>query len=191
MLSTSHQNAAFYFDRDIACLKRFFLRRFGFESDEPGPFFADAVKVRVDRRLDVEAEASGFSKKMARELEGYMEEVGVDGDGVGEGQSEAEGNEVGNSEENGDGDAEEDGGLEEMLAERSADGEGDNSSLAVKSLDADDDVVDGMTILKLVDEKIPAAVSEIQRKETMSGLGDVNDSKIRTHTAKAAKGWVI
>ena len=150
------------------------------------------MNVRFDRRLDVEAEASGFSKKMARELEGYMEEVGVDGDGVGvgEAQSEAEGNEVGNSEENGDGDAEEDGELEEMLAERSIDGEGDNSSLVVKSLDGDD-VVDGMTILKLMDEKIPAAISEVQRKETMSGLGDVNDSKIRTHTTKAAKGWVI
>lgn len=34
-----------------------------------------------DRRLDVEVEASGFSRKMAKELEKYMEEVGADGDG--------------------------------------------------------------------------------------------------------------
>ena len=190
MLSTSHQNAAFYFDRDIACLKRFFFRRFGFESDEPGPFFADVVKVRVDRRLDVEAEASGFSKKMSRELQGYMEEVGVDGDGLGKVDVEAEGNEVGNLEENGDGnDVEECGGLEEVLTESLIDGEGD-SSLSVKSPD-EDDMVDGMMILKLADEKIPAAVSEIQGKEAMADLGATSDSKIRTHTAKAAKGWVI
>ena len=81
MVSTSHENAAFYFDRDVACIKRFFERRFHFVSDEPGPYFSDAAKPQPGgRRLDVEAEASGFSKKMAKELEGYMKEVGVDGD---------------------------------------------------------------------------------------------------------------
>jgi RIO kinase 2 len=33
------------------------------------------------KRLDVSVEASGFSKKMAKELEAYMKELGVDGDG--------------------------------------------------------------------------------------------------------------
>lgn len=33
------------------------------------------------RRLDIEVEASGFSRKMAKELEKYMKEFGVDGDG--------------------------------------------------------------------------------------------------------------
>lgn len=151
MLSIDHANAEMYFDRDVACIKRFFQRRFHFTSDEPGPFFADA-KLRVStptskpdrnrtaasasgvgagngeakrgrngivrerqmvkgerekesgsqeesehaaarasgekdmygRRLDVEVEASGFSRQMARELEKYMREVGVDGDGDGE-----------------------------------------------------------------------------------------------------------
>lgn len=32
------------------------------------------------RRLDIEVEASGFSRKMAKELEKYMKEFGVDGD---------------------------------------------------------------------------------------------------------------
>lgn len=83
MVSVDHQNAEMYFDRDIQCVKRFFERRFGFESDEPGPFFKD-VKKRIGkdgiRRLDVQVEASGFSKKMAKELETYMREHGVDGD---------------------------------------------------------------------------------------------------------------
>lgn len=99
MLSVSHPNAATYFDRDVACVKRYFSRRYHFTSDDPGPFFPDVEKRQLmmrrkkgtegggngaigdDRRLDVEVEASGFSRKMAKELEKYMEEVGADGDG--------------------------------------------------------------------------------------------------------------
>lgn len=96
MVSIDHVNAETYFDRDIICIKRFFARRFHFVSDESGPSFADARK-RAERksrkRVDVEVEASGFSRKMARELERYMQAVGMDGGGgsdeaVGEGESE-------------------------------------------------------------------------------------------------------
>ena len=79
MVSIDHANAEYYFDRDVACIKRFFDRRFGFTSDEPGPFFKDATKT-ITKRLDVEVQASGFSKKMAKELEVYMKEHGIDGD---------------------------------------------------------------------------------------------------------------
>ncbi|KAF2199896.1 RIO1-domain-containing protein [Delitschia confertaspora ATCC 74209] len=79
MLSVSHVNAEYYFDRDVACIKRFFSRRFAFTSDEPGPFLKESMKT-MTKRLDVEVEATGFSKKMAKELEKYMKEVGVDGD---------------------------------------------------------------------------------------------------------------
>ena len=98
MVSIDHTNAAMYFDRDVNCIKRFFQRRFHFTSDAPGPFFADA-KILVGRdgakRLDVEAEASGFSKKMAKELEIYMREVGADGDGNEDGEKDGEDDEVG------------------------------------------------------------------------------------------------
>lgn len=83
MVSIDHPNAEMYFDRDVNCIKRFFQRRFHFTSDEPGPFFSDAKKQLLQNpgnRLDVEVQASGFSRKMARELEAYMKEVGVDGD---------------------------------------------------------------------------------------------------------------
>ncbi|OAL71194.1 atypical/RIO/RIO2 protein kinase [Trichophyton violaceum] len=86
MVSVDHANAEMYFDRDVNCIKRYFQRRFGFVSDEPGPFFSEARKlVGTDGtpRLDVAVEASGFSKKMAKELEAYMKEVGVDGDARG------------------------------------------------------------------------------------------------------------
>ncbi|KAL2864673.1 protein kinase RIO2 [Aspergillus lucknowensis] len=83
MVSIDHANAEMYFDRDVNCIKRYFQRKFHFVSDVPGPFFSDAKKQlrqNAGKRLDVEVEASGFSRKMARELENYMKEVGVDGD---------------------------------------------------------------------------------------------------------------
>ncbi|KAI9713223.1 MAG: hypothetical protein M1820_001209 [Bogoriella megaspora] len=92
MLSVDHTNAAEYFDRDVSCVKRFFSRRFGFTSDEPGPFFADVVKDigKAGKRLDVQVEATGFSKRMAKELEGYMKEVGAVGDAEVAGQERGE-----------------------------------------------------------------------------------------------------
>ncbi len=40
MVSISHPNAEFYFDRDVQCIKDFFRRRFNFES-ETYPKFSD------------------------------------------------------------------------------------------------------------------------------------------------------
>ncbi|GLA36829.1 hypothetical protein AnigIFM63309_003264 [Aspergillus niger] len=83
MVSIDHPNAEMYFDRDVNCIKRYFQRKFHFTSDSPGPFFKDARKQLIQnprKRLDVEVEASGFSRKMARELENYMKEVGANGD---------------------------------------------------------------------------------------------------------------
>jgi RIO kinase 2 len=85
MVSIDHVNAEYYFDRDVNCIKRFFERRFNFTSDEIGPKFEEARKLLGKdgvKRLDVSVEASGFSRKMAKELETYMKEVGVDGDGL-------------------------------------------------------------------------------------------------------------
>jgi RIO kinase 2 len=98
MVSIDHADSKFYFERDVSCIKRYFERRFHFVSDEPGPFFEEAkaqlCKGAV-KRIDVEVEASGFSKKMAKELEAYMKAHGVDGDAPGastgkEGVSEEE-----------------------------------------------------------------------------------------------------
>lgn len=72
MVSMDHSNAEMYFDRDVACIKTFFSRRFHFTPSEPGPFFADAKKTvgrNGARRLDAALEASGFTKKMAKDLE--------------------------------------------------------------------------------------------------------------------------
>lgn len=85
MVSIDHANAEMYFDRDVNCIKQFFLRKFNFASEEPGPFLEDVKKLaggKNNRRLDVEVEASGFSKKMAKDLERYTQELGLDRDGA-------------------------------------------------------------------------------------------------------------
>lgn len=77
MISMDHQNAEMYFDRDVNCLKRFFERRFHFTSTQPGPFYKDAKKTVGQggaRKIDVAVEASGFTKKMSKDLEAAIRE---------------------------------------------------------------------------------------------------------------------
>ncbi|KAG2209732.1 hypothetical protein INT47_001880 [Mucor saturninus] len=72
MVSTSHVNAEFYFNRDVECIRVFFRRRFGYESALYPRFTKD---VNREFCLDVQVAASGFSKKMQKELEAYQEEI--------------------------------------------------------------------------------------------------------------------
>lgn len=65
MVSTEHPNAEMYFDRDIACIRTFCERRFGFVSTAY-PRFADVVR---EASLDVDVAASGFSRDLQTELE--------------------------------------------------------------------------------------------------------------------------
>ncbi|XP_054932761.1 uncharacterized protein RIOK2 isoform X3 [Dermacentor andersoni] len=65
MMSTSHHNAEWYFDRDVNCVREFFKKRFGYES-ELFPKFSD---IERDDTLDLETAASGFSKEVKEELE--------------------------------------------------------------------------------------------------------------------------
>uniref|UniRef100_A0A6I8PC64 non-specific serine/threonine protein kinase n=1 Tax=Ornithorhynchus anatinus TaxID=9258 RepID=A0A6I8PC64_ORNAN len=60
MVSTSHPNAEWYFDRDVKCIRDFFIKRFNYES-ELYPTFGD---IRRENSLDVEIAASGFTKEM-------------------------------------------------------------------------------------------------------------------------------
>lgn len=66
MVSTSHPNAEWYFDRDVKCIKDFFAKRFNYES-ELFPTFKD---IRRSHSLDVEVSASGFTKEM--EMDGEL-----------------------------------------------------------------------------------------------------------------------
>ncbi|KAJ5120611.1 uncharacterized protein N7515_009999 [Penicillium bovifimosum] len=110
MVSVDHPNAEMYFDRDVECIKRYFKRKFHFVSDSKGPTFAEARKKLAKnpgKRLDVEVEASGFSRKMARELEAYMKDVGVKPDGEARGSDEEDDDEDEEDEEESGSEAEE------------------------------------------------------------------------------------
>lgn len=74
MVSTSHSEARSFFDRDVQCIRDFFRRRFGFES-ETYPSYDDVEREDI---LDVEVAASGFTKEMKNDLE--WEEVDDDSD---------------------------------------------------------------------------------------------------------------
>nr|XP_020648880.1 serine/threonine-protein kinase RIO2 [Pogona vitticeps] len=65
MVSTSHPNAEWYFDRDVKCIRDFFMKRFNFES-ELYPTFKD---IRRECSLDVEIAASGYTKEMQEDDE--------------------------------------------------------------------------------------------------------------------------
>ncbi|XP_071965653.1 uncharacterized protein [Antedon mediterranea] len=65
MVSTSHSNAEWYFNRDVQCIRDFFIRKFDYES-ELYPTFDD---IRRETSLDVDVSASGFTKEMQASLE--------------------------------------------------------------------------------------------------------------------------
>ncbi|KAK7748837.1 Serine/threonine-protein kinase rio2 [Cytospora paraplurivora] len=114
MVSMEHENAEMYFNRDVDCVKRFFEKRFRFVNTEPGPFFKDAKKtVGKDgaKRLDAAVEASGFTKKMLKDLEAAIRE------------------QAGSKHEDGEGfSGDEEATDSEDEADESADGEGDHQS---------------------------------------------------------------
>uniref|UniRef100_A0A8C3JP46 Serine/threonine-protein kinase RIO2 n=1 Tax=Calidris pygmaea TaxID=425635 RepID=A0A8C3JP46_9CHAR len=65
MVSTSHANAEWYFDRDVNCIKEFFKKRFNYES-ELFPSFKD---IRRECSLDREIAASGYMKEIEEDGE--------------------------------------------------------------------------------------------------------------------------
>jgi len=66
-----------YFDRDVQCIRNYFHKKFDYES-ERFPCFADVMK---QERIDVEVEASGFTREMQRTFdEALGERKDDDGD---------------------------------------------------------------------------------------------------------------
>ena len=66
MVSTSHPNAKFFFDRDVTGVKDLFRKKFGYESTE-FPVFEDISR---EDNIDVEVSCSGygFTKEMEKDL---------------------------------------------------------------------------------------------------------------------------
>ncbi|KAI0030653.1 RIO1 family-domain-containing protein [Vararia minispora EC-137] len=69
MVSTSHENAEWYFNRDVGCIKTFFRRRFKYESSIYPRFKSAHGEGSEDFRLDVVVAASGFSRREQKALE--------------------------------------------------------------------------------------------------------------------------
>lgn len=75
MVSVNHENAEYYFNRDVECIRTFFKKRFRYESSIY-PRFVSTMKEGIkDFELDVVVAASGFGKKEGEELERYMKMV--------------------------------------------------------------------------------------------------------------------
>ncbi|KAL0635644.1 Serine/threonine-protein kinase rio2 [Maublancomyces gigas] len=104
MISTDHPNAKEQFDRDVQCIKTFFERRFRYTADDDGPHWSDIKRVG---KLDIEVQASGFSKKQWKDLEKYMKEVAPHGDNDSEGSNDDD--DEGEEEEEEEGGEDEDG----------------------------------------------------------------------------------
>ncbi|PPQ71342.1 hypothetical protein CVT24_012083 [Panaeolus cyanescens] len=71
MVSTSHENAEWYFNRDVECIRTFFRRRFRYESTLY-PRFKKTMEESSEGpgfQLDVMVEASGFGRKEMKVLE--------------------------------------------------------------------------------------------------------------------------
>lgn len=135
MVSMEHVNAEMYFDRDVNCIKRFFLRRFHFTPTQPGPFFKDAKNTVGKgglKRLDATVEASGFTKKMLKDLEAAIKEKET----VNEGQEGAEEDED-DYDEDGDEESEEEeeeDGDDDGLGVDDGEGEGRQEALLTGGL---------------------------------------------------------
>lgn len=80
-ISISHVDAKRYFERDVNCIRLFFEKKLGYIAEDYPRFDRDVKRVE---KLDVLVEASGFSKKQAKEFEKAMaisrEEAGNEDD---------------------------------------------------------------------------------------------------------------
>ncbi|PKK62329.1 RIO kinase 2 [Rhizophagus irregularis DAOM 181602=DAOM 197198] len=66
MVSISHTNAEWYFNRDVECIRTYFRKRYNYESMLYPKFQLD---VNYEFDLDVQVSASGFTKQHQQELE--------------------------------------------------------------------------------------------------------------------------
>ena len=61
MISTSHQNAAFYFERDVNCVQTYFSKNYGLVFEGKPTLDDENLEREID--LDKEVRASGFIKE--------------------------------------------------------------------------------------------------------------------------------
>ncbi|XP_005184054.1 uncharacterized protein LOC101893533 [Musca domestica] len=72
MMSTSHENAEFFFERDVNCVRELFRRKYNYESEDY-PKFSD-LKREDDLDTEVHCTGYGFTKEMEKDL---LQEYGM------------------------------------------------------------------------------------------------------------------
>lgn len=118
MVSTEHENAKFYFDRDVQCVRKFFGKILGADVSRYPRWGTFGPRLRT---LDSEVKASGFSEKAEAEFNKLMKEQEEE---VGEGEGEGE----------------EGGGEEEEVKDKEEEEEGDDDKKDVTENEEDVDV---------------------------------------------------
>ncbi|SJL05712.1 related to Serine/threonine-protein kinase rio2 [Armillaria ostoyae] len=134
MVSTSHVNAEWYFNRDVECIRTFFRRRFRYESSLYPRFKPIATEDSSEStfRLDVVVAASGFGNKDMKVLEEYMAAVNEE-----EAQNEEEEEEEDEDEGDNGGDEEDE---EEEAGHGGDEGRDQKDELEAKDPKAEEDV---------------------------------------------------
>eukprot|EP00741_Cyanophora_paradoxa_P021501 tig00021357_g20757.t1 len=74
MVSTSHENAEMYFDRDVECIVRFFSKKMGYEGMER----PNLESIQRAGNIDVAVAASGWSKQHQKQMDGLLSVQNVD-----------------------------------------------------------------------------------------------------------------
>lgn len=170
-VSIQHPDAEAYFDRDVQGIRAFFERKFNYTpEDDPIMFdtdgYGDGYKyaypkfkrdVKRIKNLDVEVEASGFSKKKSddRDLNTALEtmregdngedvENGDDGDDDGEGNNEKDNREEEADDDNDDDDDESDY-ESEYESESDEDQDANNQQLEAQTKEENEKIIDALT----------------------------------------------
>lgn len=138
MVSTSHLNAAHFFERDVDCLKRFFMRKYDFRPADAG--FAElslagcAGGGSAAVGLDAALRASGFGSKEREEYDAAtagLTQADPSDEGEEGSEGSEEGSEEGSDEEGSEGDDSDDSEeADEEAEEAPAHGHGDADAAA-------------------------------------------------------------
>ncbi|XP_075979290.1 RIO kinase 2 [Anticarsia gemmatalis] len=178
MVSTSHPNAELYFDRDVRCIRDFFKRRFGYES-ETYPNFSDLER---DDELDTEIACSGY--KRTKDLDNdLLEEMGI---GLQVSDDEEESGDEENTEDNNTKYSEQE--LEDLRKEVEASIQNDERTTipeivtkTVKLTITDKETVKKATNEEEIEEEIPTLVKASTEEEESDNIGelDKNSQKYR------------
>jgi len=142
MVSTKHVHAEYFFDRDVTCIRDFFRRRFGYES-ELAPCFADICR---EDAMDAEVHASGVTKQMEKDL---LAEHGINSSDDDESSDEEGEDEEGEEEE-----GQEDGSPQPILSE--------DDEQNLEGNDKDDEDIEEMR--RYVDDAVKA-VEMLEKKK--------------------------